>query len=153
MSLLHRLPRVTVRRKRVGRGVGSGRGVTATRGTKGQHARAGWRHRAGFEGGQTPLYMRLPKGRGTKQRFSSQVRKPSVVTISQLAGVLTDRDVAVVGPRQLHAHGLVGHRNARVKLIGSGELSRQVTVRVHALSPAARASIEAAGGSIEVLSS
>lgn len=151
MSFLHTLPKVVARRKRVGRGTGSGHGVTATRGTKGQKARAGWRHRAGFEGGQTPLYMRLPKGRGSKQRFAPQTVRYTAITIGQLTVCARVIAGEVIGPGQLRAFGIVRYTRERVKLIGTGTFSKKMTVRVHAVTSAARQAIEAAGGKVELI--
>lgn len=146
---LSELPKITKAGKRVGRGIGS-RGAKSGRGMKGQKSRAGYSRKAGFEGGQTPLYMRLPKGRGTKQVFASQKVKPAIVRVDQL-----DRfdDGSIVGIGVLREAGLVTGRRERVKLIGAGELMRRLTVRVHAVTGGARAAVEAAGGKIELIKS
>lgn len=146
---LSELPKITKASKRVGRGIGS-RGAKSGRGMKGQKSRAGYSRKAGFEGGQTPLYMRLPKGRGTKQVFASQKVKPAIVRVDQL-----DRfdDGSIVGIGVLREAGLVTGRRERVKLIGAGELMRRLTVRVHAVTGGARAAVEAAGGKIELIKS
>lgn len=133
-------------RKRVGRGPGSGTGKTAGRGHKGQKARAG--HHgipAWFEGGQMPLQRRLPK-RGFKNR--SRVTY-EVVNVGELARV----DASEITPELLTESRLVDASRGPVKLLGNGEIDRKVTVRVHAASAAARAKIEAAGGSVELLES
>jgi large subunit ribosomal protein L15 len=114
---------------------------------KGQRSRAGSIRRAGFEGGQTPLYQRLPKGRGTKQRFASQVAHPVAVTLTQLKRF---DEGSIVGPGQLRAAGLM-ERAEEVKLIGATALDRKLTVRVHAVSAAARAAVEKAGGKVEII--
>lgn len=129
-------------RKRVGRGEGSGRGKTAGRGTKGTKAR-GSVHTF-FEGGQMPLARRVPKLKG----FTPPNRKVyGAVNVADLSELEGDE----IGPDQLRNAGLVRKRDKLVKVLGEGELSRSVTVRAHAFSQTARAKIEAAGGSIEVL--
>lgn len=146
---LHELPQIVHRAKRVGRGIG-GRGAKSGRGQKGQRSRAGSRHKAGFEGGQTPLYMRLPKGRGTKQKFPSRVQKPATISLSHLARFAPD---SIVGPGQLQKAGLLPRQARAVKLLGSGTLERALTVRVHAATPQARERVEAAGGKVEIIPS
>lgn len=140
------LPRVVRRKKRIGRGIG-GRGAKSGRGMKGQKARAGYRRRAGFEGGQTPLYMRLPKGRGTKQIDASQVARPAALGLMTLKRW---RGASIVGPGALRKAGLI-RRGQAVKLIGTAALDRALTVRVHAISAQARAAIERAGGRVELI--
>lgn len=140
------LPRIVRRKKRVGRGIGS-RGAKSGRGMKGQKARAGYRRRAGFEGGQTPLYARLPKGRGTKQVYASQADHPVAVTLKMLSR-FTGR--SVVGPGVLRRAGLMG-RGEKVKLIGGAARLGALTVRVHAVTAQARAAIERAGGKVELI--
>jgi large subunit ribosomal protein L15 len=131
-------------KKRVGRGPGSGTGKTAGRGHKGQKARAGHHGTpAWFEGGQMPLQRRLPK-RGFKNR--SRVTH-EVVNVGDLERV----EGAEITPELLTENRLVDASRGPVKLLGNGEIDRKVTVRVHAASAAARAKIEAAGGSVELL--
>ena len=130
-------------RKRVGRGEGSGKGKTAGRGTKGTKAR-GEVHLF-FEGGQMPLARRVPKLKG----FTSPNRKVyGAVNVADLNELEGD----AIGPDQLRGAGLVKKRDKLVKVLGEGELSRPVQVTAHAFSAAARAKIEAAGGTAEVLS-
>ena len=130
------------RRKRVGRGEGSGRGKTAGRGTKGTKARG--RVKGFFEGGQMPLVRRVPKLKG----FTPPARRAyGAVNLSQLARVEGD----TVGPDELRAAGLVHKRDRLVKILGSGEVDRALTVRAHAFSASARAKIEAAGGRAAVV--
>lgn len=126
-------------RKRVGRGRGSGTGKTAGRGHKGQKSRSGYRRRAGFEGGQMPLIRRVPK-RGFHNLFR---REYSVVNLVQLADMSGE-----VTPESLAEAGLV-RDDARVKILGNGELDAALTVRAHKFSRSAREKIEAAGGSCE----
>lgn len=135
-------------RKRVGRGHGSGHVKTAGRGQKGQKARTGGNIRVGFEGGQNPLIQRMPFKRG----FTNVLRKEyQVVNLSDLARVDTSQ---VLTPEVLAAAGLVAPEKSRsedfrVKLLADGEVPGPLTVRVHKVSAAARAKIEAAGGTVE----
>ncbi|MGH8245720.1 MAG: 50S ribosomal protein L15 [Gammaproteobacteria bacterium] len=132
--------------KRVGRGMGSGHGKTATRGYKGQKSRSGTSIRPGFEGGQMPLYRRLPKRgflpHGGKHPYA-------IVNLKALAGFAAN---AVIDPDSLTEAGLIKRADrARVKVLGDGEITRALTVRVHAVSEAARAKIEGNGGRVELL--
>ena len=128
-------------KRRVGRGIGSGFGKTAGRGHKGQKSRSGGFHRAGFEGGQMPMYRRLPK-RGFKSR---SVGLNAEVTLSALSALeATEVDLLV-----LKEAGLVGELVRKVKVIKSGELTRAVTLKAINATAGAKAAIEAAGGSIQ----
>ena len=125
---------------RVGRGVGSGWGETAGRGHKGQKSRAGGFHKVGFEGGQMPMYRRLPK-RG----FTSRSRQfCEVVRLSDLQRLGVDEIDLLV----LKEAGIVSSLAQNARVILSGEISRKVTVRGLGVTKGARAAIEAAGGSI-----
>jgi large subunit ribosomal protein L15 len=128
-------------RKRVGRGIAGKGGKTAGRGTKGQRARG--TVPAGFEGGQMPLHMRVPKLKGFNNPFRVEYQAINLDTLE--ASGLDE-----VTPESLHAKGLA-HKGALVKILGRGELSRAVTVKAHAFSRAAEQAITAAGGSVEVL--
>jgi large subunit ribosomal protein L15 len=128
-------------RKRVGRGPGSGLGKTAGKGHKGHKARTGGQTNPGFEGGQMPMYRRLPK-RGFTNPFRVE-NQP--VNLSQLKKV----SASEVSPETLFAAGLIGRPDAPVKLLGTGDADRAYTVRGVSLSASARAKIEAAGGKIE----
>lgn len=131
-------------RKRVGRGGGSGHGGTATRGTKGQLSRAGGGKGPGFEGGQTTLMMRLPKLPG----FTNHSRVEYVpVNVSRLEEKFAIGDV--VDNAALVAKGIIKHEDALVKVLGDGELTKSLTVRVDKVSASAKAKIEAAGGKVE----
>lgn len=145
---LHTLQKIVRPKKRLGRGVGS-HGAKSGRGMKGQKSRAGYSRRAGFEGGQTPLYQRLPKGRGAKQIFASRVIKPVAVNTGQLE-TLSDGDV--IGLGTFREAGLLTRRYDMVKLIGKGAVNRKLTVRVHAATPAAVKAVEQAGGKVELIS-
>ncbi len=128
--------------KRKGRGDGSGKGKTAGRGTKGTRAR-GEVHMF-FEGGQMPLARRVPKLKG----FTPPNQKIyEGVNVKDLARIET----ANIGPDELRKVGLVNHRVGLVKILGTGELDRALTVRAHAFSASARSKIEAAGGTAEVI--
>jgi large subunit ribosomal protein L15 len=129
------------RRKRVGRGIAGKGGKTAGRGTKGQNARGSVP--AGFEGGQMPLHIRVPKLRGFNNPFRTEYQ---AVNLDTLEATGLDE----ITPASLHAHGLV-HKGALVKVLGRGEITRAVTVRAHAFSASAEAAITAAGGSVESL--
>jgi large subunit ribosomal protein L15 len=131
-------------RKRVGRGPGSGTGKTAGRGQKGQKARSGASIPAGFEGGQMPLQRRIPKG-----GFTPLNRIPfQVVNVR----TLQEMDESEITPEVLKARGLIGSVREPLKILGTGDLSRKVQVSAHAFSASAREKIEAAGGSVTLLS-
>lgn len=133
-------------RTRKGRGVGSGLGKTAGKGQKGQKARhPGNFSKMGFQGGQTPMQRRLPK-RGFRNPFPTEV---AAVNLSSLERVFKAGDVVDVGA--LKVNRLVPRSADRVKLLGDGELTLKLTVKVHAVSASARTKIEAAGGTIELL--
>jgi large subunit ribosomal protein L15 len=132
-------------RKRVGRGRGSGHGKTSGTGFKGQGTRSGKKIKAWFEGGQMPLQIRLPK-RGFFNRFRTKVE---VVNVSDLVKL---GDGATVDAQALFAAGLIrGTRDALVKILGDGEAPKNLTVKVDRISASAKAKIEAAGGSVELL--
>jgi large subunit ribosomal protein L15 len=148
-------------RIRVGRGIAAGKGKTAGRGTKGQKARAGGSIPPWFEGGQTPLHMRIPKLRGFKNRFKIEYEVVNVGAIGALADrgafeVETPTKGATAGPVTinqdiLRAVGLVRTLNKPLKILGAGELSVALFVVADAFTASARAKIEAAGGSVNVL--
>jgi len=129
------------RRKRVGRGIGGKGGKTAGRGTKGQGARG--TIPAGFEGGQMPLHMRVPKLRGFNNPFRVEYQAVNLDVI-EASGLDT------VDPESLLAKSLVG-KGSLVKVLGRGELTRAVTVKAHAFSRSAEEAIRSAGGTVEVL--
>ena len=131
-------------KKRVGRGIGSGLGKTAGRGTKGQNARSGGGVRPGFEGGQLPLFQRLPK-----IGFNSHSHKfYAIVNIEKLNCF---EEGSVVDAESLIAAGLIKDVLDGVKVLGQGELNKKLTVKVNKISKSAQAAIEAAGGSVEVI--
>ena len=134
----------TESKKRVGRGMGSGLGKTSGRGHKGQKARSGGGVRRGFEGGQTPLYRRLPK-RGFTNRNSRDI-----VGINVSALDVFEND-AVVSVDTLVEQGIVKNPRDGVKILGNGELTKKLTVQANAFSAGAVAKIEALGGKTEVI--
>ncbi|MES2888460.1 MAG: 50S ribosomal protein L15 [Pseudomonadota bacterium] len=127
-------------KRRVGRGIGSGLGKTAGRGHKGQKSRAGGYHKVGFEGGQMPLQRRLPK-RGFK---SASLKYNAEITLSTL-DTLPEGEIDVLSLKQL---GLVPHMAKVVKVIKTGELSKKIILKGISASAAAKAAIEAVGGSL-----
>jgi large subunit ribosomal protein L15 len=129
-------------RRRVGRGIAGKGGKTAGRGTKGQGARDNVP--PGFEGGQTPLHRRLPKAKGFRNPFRVEYH---VVNLDTLDGFEAGDEVS---PETLRARGLVAKRGL-VKVLGRGEVAKALTVKAHAFSASARAAIEAAGGTCEVV--
>ena len=131
-------------RRRVGRGIGSGMGKQSTRGAKGQNARTGGGVRPGFEGGQMPLYRRLPK-RGFKNIFAD---KYAVVNVEQLNRF---EDKAVVDPAALVEAGILKNVLDGVRILGNGELTMALDVRAQGFTKSAQQKIEAAGGKVEVI--
>ena len=130
--------------KRIGRGQGSGRGGTSTRGHKGAQSRSGYSSKLGFEGGQMPLYRRLPK-RGFTCRNSKEI---VAINVSMLNVFEND---AVVDIDALKAVGLISNPRDGVKILGEGDLERKLTVKVNFYSKTAQEKIEAAGGKAEVI--
>jgi len=141
-------------RKRVGRGMGSGKGRYSGRGIKGQKARSGSHNmRPGFEGGQMPIYMRLGKKRGPYSKDAMPVGPHRTHTVSvnvcDLERVFDDgADITI---ETLVEKGLLKNTKIDVKLLGDGELTKKLTIRVHAISASAREKVEAAGGTVELL--
>jgi large subunit ribosomal protein L15 len=152
-------------RTRVGRGIAAGKGKTAGRGTKGQKARAGGSIPPWFEGGQTPLHMRIPKLRGFKNRFKIQYEVVNVGAISALAergafeteaptgkgGKTVKVAQITINQDILRAVGLVRNMNRPLKILGAGELTQPLFVVADAFTASARTKIEAVGGSVNVL--
>ena len=128
---------------RRGRGHGSGNGKTAGKGHKGQKARSG-APRPGFEGGQMPLYRRLPK-RGFKNRNTKDIVAVNVERLEKF------ENGSKVTAESLIALGIISHARDGVKILGNGELTKKLTVKVNAVSEGAKAKIEAVGGTCEVL--
>src|SRR2546430_2413379 len=140
-------------RKRVGRGMGSGKGRYSGRGIKGQKSRSGsHKMRAGFEGGQMPIYMRLPKLPGSTSKDAMPIGPFRTSTVPVNVRDL-DRfdDGAEVTPESLVEKRLIKNTKIDVKLLGTGEVTKKLTIRVHKISATAREKIEAAGGTVELL--
>lgn len=131
-------------RKRVGRGIGSGNGKTAGRGHKGQNARSGGGVRPGFEGGQMPLYRRLPK-RGFKNIFRKEYAEVNVETLNRFD------EGTVVDPVALVEQGVLKNVRDGVRILGKGELKKKLTVRATYFTKSAEEKIKAAGGEAEVI--
>jgi large subunit ribosomal protein L15 len=132
-------------RKRVGRGIGSGLGKTSGRGHKGQNARSGGGVRPGFEGGQTPLYRRLPKRGFTNAPFKKEIVAVNVEKLNKFeAGT-------VVTPELLVEKKIIKNVKDGVKILGQGELQVALTVKANGFSASAKEKIEAAGGKAEVI--
>lgn len=131
-------------KKRVGRGVGSGLGKTSGRGQKGQNSRSGGGVRLGFEGGQTPLFKRLPK-RGFTNFFRTEYAIVNLTDLNSYA------EGTVVNPELLLKDGKVKSIKSGLKVLGNGELTVKLTVVAHKFTESAKAKIESAGGTIEVL--
>jgi len=132
-------------RKRVGRGIGSGLGKTSGKGHKGQKARSGGGVRIGFEGGQNPLYRRLPKRGFNNERFRTEY---AIVNLSKLNAFEAGTEVT---PQLLVERGIVKDLKDGLKILGDGELTVALTVKAHKFSQSALAKIEAAGGKPEVI--
>ncbi|WP_022670796.1 50S ribosomal protein L15 [Hippea alviniae] len=141
---LYELPRIVKDRKRVGRGDSSGWGTTAGRGNKGEKQRSGGAKPAYFEGGQTPLYRRLPK-RGFKNPFRVEYQ---IVNVGRLNEVCNDGDLVDIN-YMVKANLIKGNRP--VKVLGEGEITKKITVIADAFSKSAVEKIQKAGGSVEVL--
>lgn len=130
--------------KRKGRGHGSGNGKTAGRGHKGQNARSGGGVRVGFEGGQMPIYRRLPK-RGFTNIFAKQYAEVKIADLNKF------EDGAVVDAQALKDAGIISKTLDGIKVLGNGEISKKVTVKASKFTSAAKEKIEAAGGKAEVM--
>ncbi|MCY4489470.1 MAG: 50S ribosomal protein L15 [Deltaproteobacteria bacterium] len=143
LSELHPAKGTRHAKKRVGRGQGSGTGKTSGRGHKGQGSRSGGGVKPGFEGGQMPLIRRVPK-RGFHNLFRTEY---TPVNLDGLGGFEAGAEVS---RETLREKGLL--KRGLVKILGRGEIDRPLTVKVHGVSQSARQKIEAAGGSVEVLS-
>ncbi|HDQ35207.1 MAG TPA: 50S ribosomal protein L15 [Chloroflexi bacterium] len=136
------------KKKRVGRGISAGQGKTAGRGTKGQNARSGGGVSPYFEGGQLPLVRKLPFARGVGFFDPWRVEFQPINVDQLVERFAADEEVT---PQTLVAKGLLKKESQLVALLGRGELDRALTVRVHRISASARAKVEAAGGTVELL--
>lgn len=131
-------------KKRKGRGIGSGLGKTAGKGHKGQKARSGGGVRIGFEGGQMPLYRRIPK-RGFTNIFKKEY---VIINISELKVFENGTEVT---PELLKEKGLIKNLNGEIKILGDGEITKELTVKAHKFSKTAVERITASGGKVEVI--
>lgn len=131
-------------RKRVGRGIGSGTGKTAGKGTKGQNSRSGGGVRPGFEGGQNPLFRRLPKRGFT----NINLKDYAVVNLDALNRFDEGTEIT---PALLIESGVVSNERSGIKILGNGSLEKKLTVKAHKFSGSAKEAIEAAGGQTEVV--
>lgn len=132
-------------RKRVGRGHGSGHVMTAGKGTKGQKSRSGGKVRPGFEGGQNPIYRRMPYKRGFTNPFRVEYEIVNVGRLGELEAT------SPFTPESLYELGLIRSADALVKVLADGDLTTAVHVRAHKFSSSAREKIEAVGGTAEVI--
>lgn len=133
-------------KKRVGRGPGSGMGKTATRGQKGQKSRSGASIPAWFQGGQTPLYRRIPKRGFNNARFRTEY---ATINLSDLNRLFNDGDT--VTPELLKEKGIIKKQLCGVKVLGNGELEKKLTIKANRFSSSAVTKIESAGGKAEVI--
>lgn len=133
-------------KKRVGRGPGSGMGKTSTRGQKGQKSRAGASIPAWFQGGQTPLYRRIPKRGFNNARFTIRY---ATINVSDLNNYFNDGDV--VTPELLKEKKIIKKQLNGVKVLGNGEITKKLTVKANVFSNTAISKIESAGGKAEVI--
>ena len=134
------------RRKRVGRGPGSGHGKTSTKGQKGQRSRSGGGKGGGFEGGQMPLYRRLPKRGFLPHGGKTEYAVVNLKSLGRFAANATVDPDALAEARLIRRSG-----RGRVKVLGTGEVPHALTLKVHAVSDSAKAKIEASGGRVELM--
>lgn len=135
----------TKRRKIVGRGPGSGHGKTSTRGEKGQKSRSGYSRKMGFEGGQLPLYRRLPKRGFSNAKFKVEY---AVINVGDLNKF---EDGATITPEILIEMGIIKKELSGIKVLGNGTLEKKLTVKAHKFSERAKEQIEKLGGKVEVI--
>lgn len=149
-------PGSTKRRIRVGRGIAAGKGKTAGRGTKGQKSRSGASIPGWFEGGQTPIHVRVPKLRGFKRRGRIEYQVVNIGRISEYAaagrfGADASSEPLTVNAEVLAGAGLISHADRPVKVLGDGDLEVKVFVAADRFTASARSKIEGAGGFVQVL--
>lgn len=145
LNSLHANEGATDTRKRLGRGTSSGHGKTSGKGHKGQNARSGGGVRAVFEGGQLPLYRRLPKRGFTNARFKTEYAVINMTDLNRF------EDGAVISPELLKEMGLIKKQLSGIKVLGNGTLEKKVTVKANAFSAKALEQIEKLGGKAEVI--
>ena len=132
--------------KRIGRGDGSGHGGTATKGTKGAQSRAGFKNKMAHEGGQMPIQRRVPK-RGFTNPHRVEYK---VLNLGQIEQLAEKYSITEFTPENLYINGLIS-QNDKIKILGNGELKSKFIFKVNAVSEKAKAAIEAAGGSVEIV--
>ena len=145
LHTVHPAEGATFSKKRLGRGVGSGLGKTSGKGHKGQNARSGGGVRPGFEGGQLPLFRRLPKRGFSNAKFKVRY---AVINVSDLNKF---EDGAVVTPELLKEMGIIKKQLSGIKVLGNGALEKKITVKANKFSKSAVEKIEAIGGNVEVI--
>lgn len=136
----------THKEKRLGRGEASGKGGTATKGNKGGQSRAGYKSKMAHEGGQMPIQRRIPK-RGFKNPHRIEYK---VLNLGQIDNIIEKYGFTEISPENLYINGLIGQTDL-IKVLGNGELKGKVALKVNAISAKAKAVIEAAGGSVEIV--
>jgi large subunit ribosomal protein L15 len=134
------------KQKRIGRGEASGKGGTSTKGNKGGQSRAGYKIKMAHEGGQMPIQRRLPK-RGFKNYNRIEYK---VLNIGQIDHLAEKYNITEFSPENLYVNGIIGQTD-RVKILGGGEIRSKFNFRVNAVSETAKAAIEAAGGTVEIV--
>lgn len=139
----------TKKNKRIGRGQGSGRGGTSTRGHKGAQSRSGYKRKIGFEGGQMPLHRRLPKFGFTNVNRTEYLP----VNVSRLEKLVETGRIAdgIVTPEILLSLGVIAKKRSLVKILGNGDITAKLSITAHAFSETAKQKIEAAGGSVTLV--
>lgn len=137
----------THKEKRLGRGEASGKGGTSTKGNKGGQSRAGYKTKMAHEGGQMPIQRRIPK-RGFKNHSRVEYK---VLNLGQIDQLVEKYGLTEITPESLYINGLIGQTDL-IKILGTGELKGAVTFKVNAISEKAKAAVEAAGGSVEIVS-
>jgi large subunit ribosomal protein L15 len=145
LNNLRSAPGAFTPRKRVGRGHGSGHVKTAGRGMKGQNSRAGGRVRIGFEGGQNPIYRRMPYKRGFTNRFRVEYE---IINLGQLELLGLEGEIT---PEVLYERGAIDGLKRPLKVLGDGSIKKAYRIRAHKFSASAQSKIEAAGGTAEVI--
>ncbi|MCW3079768.1 50S ribosomal protein L15 [Segetibacter sp.] len=136
----------THKEKRIGRGEASGKGGTSTKGNKGGQSRAGYKSKMAHEGGQMPIQRRIPK-RGFKNPHRVEYK---VLNLGQIDNIVEKYGFTEISPENLYINGLIGQTDL-IKVLGNGELKSVVTFRVNAISEKAKAAVEAAGGTVEIV--
>ena len=136
----------THKEKRIGRGEASGKGGTSTKGNKGGQSRAGYKSKMAHEGGQMPIQRRIPK-RGFKNRDRVEYK---VLNLGQIDHLVEKYGLTEISPENLYINGLISQTDL-IKILGTGELKSVVTFKVNAISEKAKAAVEAAGGTVEIV--